>query len=158
MSGPPFARSDEELLARFREAGSHPHCSRLLGFEILEIDQSRQRVVVRFLGRTEFTNPMGNVQGGILTAMLDEAMSVAGLIASGMTAAMPTLEMKASFLRPAPPGVFVAIGQVVKLGKTIAFLEGELFDGAERLIAKASATAMPFAIQSIRARQQNSAQ
>lgn len=152
MSPPPadFAHSDADLLARFQQAKSHPNCSQLLGFEMLELDQAQQKVVVRFTGQAQFTNPMGNIQGGMLTAMLDEVMSVAGLVASGMTAAMPTLEMKTSFLRPALPGALIGIGRVVRLGKSIAFLEGELFDAANRLIAKASATAMPLAIESIR--------
>lgn len=149
---PAFAHSDSELLDRFRASANQPNCSQLLGFEMLEIDQARRRVIMRFVGRPDFTNPMGNIQGGMLSAMLDDAMSVAGLVASGMQAAMPTLEMKISFLRPAAPGPLRAIGQVVKLGKSIAFLEGELFDAQERLVAKASATAQPTLISSILAK------
>lgn len=149
---PTFAHSDSELLARFRASANQPHCSQLLGFEMLEIDQAGRRVVMRFVGRPDFTNPMGNIQGGMLCAMLDDAMSVAGLVASGMQAAMPTLEMKTSFLRPALPGPLRAIGQVVKLGKSIAFLEGELFDEQARLVAKSSATALPTLISSILAK------
>lgn len=140
---PPFAYSDGELLARFRGSINQPRCSQTLGFEMLEIDQAQRRIVARFIGGEEFTNPSGNIQGGMLSAMLDDAMSVAGLVASGMTCVMPTLEMKTSFLRPALPGPLQAVGRVVKWGKTIAFLEGELFDSADQLIAKASATAMP---------------
>ncbi len=140
---PPFAHSDEDLLARFRGSANQPRCSQMLGFEMLEIDQAQRRIVARFTGREDFTNPTGHIQGGVLSAMLDDAMSVAGLVASGMTSVMPTLEMKTSFFRPAAPGSLRAIGRVVKWGKTIAFLEGELFDEADRLIAKASATAMP---------------
>ena len=47
---------------------------------------------------------MGQIQGGYLCAMLDECMSVACMVASGMTAVAPTLEMKTSFLRPGMPG------------------------------------------------------
>lgn len=135
--------SDAEILARFQGSANAPPGSQTLGFRMLRVEQARMEVEAAFIGRREFCNPMGVIQGGFLTAMLDDAMSVAGLVASGMTHVMPTLEMKTSFLRPAPPGELFAIGRVLKWGRTIAFTEGELFDSARRLLVKASATAMP---------------
>ena len=88
-------------------------------------------------------NPMKQIQGGYLCAMLDEAMSVACMVASGMTHVAPTLEMKTSFLRPAMPGTIKGIGRVVKWGRSIAFTEGELYDPDGRLLAKATGTALP---------------
>ncbi|MDB5452676.1 MAG: hypothetical protein JWO33_1254, partial [Caulobacteraceae bacterium] len=88
-------------------------------------------------------NPMGQIQGGLVCAMLDEAMSVAVLVTSGMTHVAPTLEMKTSFLRPTMPGRLLAIGSVLKWGKTVAFTEGELYDAEGRLLAKATGTAVP---------------
>jgi uncharacterized protein (TIGR00369 family) len=86
---------------------------------------------------------MRQIQGGYLCAMLDECMSVAGMVASDMTCVLPTLEMKTSFLRPALPGTLRGIGRVIKYGRTIAFTEGELYDHENRLLAKATATAIP---------------
>lgn len=51
--------------------------------------------------------------------------------------------MKTSFLRPAMPGRLRGVGRVVKWGRTICFTEGELYDAENRLVAKASGTAMP---------------
>jgi hypothetical protein len=48
-------------------------------------------------------------------------MSVAGMITSGMTHVVPTLEMKTSFLRPAIPGPLKGVGWVVKWGRTVCF-------------------------------------
>ena len=53
----------------------------------------------------------------------------------------PTLDLHVSFLRPARPGRFVGKARVVSLGRTIAFLEGELFDADGELVAKSTATA-----------------
>jgi len=75
--------------------------------------------------------------------MLDECMSVACQVASGMTHVAPTVEMKTSFFRPAMPGPLRGIGRVIRLGKTIAFTEGELFDAEGRMVAKATGTAVP---------------
>jgi uncharacterized protein (TIGR00369 family) len=88
-------------------------------------------------------NPMKLIQGGFLAGMLDEAMSTACVMVSGLTAAAPTLEMKVSFLRPARAGKMRAVGRVVRWGRTIAFTEGELYDAEDRLVAKATATALP---------------
>ena len=97
-----------------------------------------------FTAKPEFTNPAGMIQGGFLCAMLDETMSVAGIVASGMTVFLPTLEMKTSFsARRLPRNCSRCVGRVVKWGRTIAYLEGELYDADGKLLAKASSTAMP---------------
>jgi uncharacterized protein (TIGR00369 family) len=86
---------------------------------------------------------MKQVQGGYLCAMLDECMSVACMVASGMTHVAPTAEMKTTFFRPAAPGKIRGVGKVVRWGSRVAFTEGELFDPEGRLLAKATGTAIP---------------
>ncbi|MDX2237380.1 MAG: PaaI family thioesterase [Hyphomonadaceae bacterium] len=136
--------TDAELLARFQRSTNRPRGSQLLGFEIVAVDQAAMRVEATFVAREDFMNPMRQVQGGFLCAMLDDVMSVAGVVASGMTHVMPTLEMKTSFLRPALPGQTLrCVGRVVKWGRTIAFTEGEIYDEAGALLAKATGTALP---------------
>jgi uncharacterized protein (TIGR00369 family) len=140
----PQVLTDEAILERFRASKNAPSGSRTLGFQLLAVRQADKEVEVAFEARADLLcNPMGQIQGGYVCAMLDECMSVAGMITSGMTHVVPTLEMKTSFLRPAMPGSLRAIGRVVKWGKTICFTEGELYDGEGRLLAKASGTAMP---------------
>ena len=53
---------------------------------------------------------------------------------------MPTLEMKVSFYAPVPAGTLKGVGRVAKMGKTIAFLEGELLSADGDVLAKSSAT------------------
>lgn len=140
----PQVLTDEAILERFRASKNAPSGSRTLGFQLLAVRQADKEVEVAFEARADLLcNPMGQIQGGYVCAMLDECMSVAGMITSGMTHVVPTLEMKTSFLRPALPGSLRAVGRVVKWGKTICFTEGELYDGEGRLLAKASGTAMP---------------
>ncbi len=137
------ALSDADLLARFQTSKNQPPGSETLGFRLIRVSQADMLVEVLFNARKEFCNPMRQIQGGFLCAMLDDTMSVAGLVASGMTCVMPTLEMKTSFLRPAKPGALRCIGRVLKWGRSIAFTEGELFDAEGVLLAKATATAKP---------------
>ena len=137
------AVSDADLLARFQNSKNQPPGSETLGFRIIRVSQADMLVEALFTARKEFCNPMRQIQGGFLCAMLDDTMSVAGLVASGMTCVMPTLEMKTSFLRPAKPGTLRCVAWVLKWGKSIAFTEGELYDADGKLLAKATATAKP---------------
>jgi uncharacterized protein (TIGR00369 family) len=136
--------TDEEILQRFLRSKNQPTGSQTLGFKIISVCQETKSVEVAFEARAELlANPMKQVQGGYLCAMLDECMSVACMVASGMTCVAPTAEMKTSFFRPAKPGRLRGVGRVVRWGRTLAFTEGELYDEADRLVAKATGTAVP---------------
>ncbi len=136
-------RTDEEVFAIFKNAKDVPPSSRTVGFDVLEVSQDEGTIKIAFEGRQEWTNPLGALQGGFITAMLDEAMTTAGIVAAEFSKSMPTLELKVSFLRPAMPGKLIGIGRARKIGKSIAFLEGELFDSSKKMVAKASCTAAP---------------
>lgn len=135
--------SDAEMLARFQNARNRPPCSELLGMSVRSVDQATMRVTLDFVAAETFRNPSGAIQGGFVSAMLDEAMAIAGVIASNVSMYVPTLEMKTTFLRPAFPGPLQAEARVLRFGKGAAFLEADLFDPQGRLVAKASATAAP---------------
>lgn len=142
-SDAPQSLTDDELLARFTGSKRQPPGSQLLGFRMVRVSQADREVEVAFEATEQLTNPMKQIQGGYLCAMLDECMSVACMVASGMTSVAPTLEMKTSFFRPAVPGPIRGIGRVARWGKTIAFTEGELQDAEGRVLARATGTAMP---------------
>jgi uncharacterized protein (TIGR00369 family) len=140
----PEALTDEAILARFLRTKNQPTGSQTLGFRMVSVSQATKSVEVEFDAKAELLlNPMKQIQGGYLCAMLDEAMSVACMVASGMTAVAPTLEMKTTFFRPGQPGKIKGVGKVVKWGRQVAFTEGELFDPEGRTLAKATGTAIP---------------
>ena len=144
----PEVLTDEAILARFQRSKNQPTGSQTLGFRIVAVSQAEKSVEVEFEAKPELLlNPMKQVQGGYLCAMLDECMSVACMVASGMTHVAPTAEMKTTFFRPAMPGKLKGIGKVAKWGRTIAFTEGELYDAEGRLLAKATGTAVPTPFQ-----------
>ena len=115
--------------------------SQLLGLKILELDEAAGTCTIEFDGKPEFVNPIGTIQGGFVSAMLDDTFSIALLAALGPEFIAPTVEMKISFIRAAKPGKLTGKGRVVHKGGTIGFVESELFDAEGRLIARASATA-----------------
>ncbi|HEX2560522.1 PaaI family thioesterase [Phenylobacterium sp.] len=143
------ALTDEAILQRFLRTKNQPTGSQTLGFKMVAVSQAEKSVEVEFEAKPELLlNPMKQIQGGYLCAMLDECMSVACMVASGMTHVAPTAEMKTTFLRPAAPGKIRGIGKVVRWGSRVAFTEGELYDPEGRLLAKATGTAIPTPFQS----------
>lgn len=113
----------------------------LLGFTIERIDRETGETHLAWTPKAEFANPMGNVQGGFIAAILDEAASIAGVARSGFTGFVPTLEMKTIFLAPVPMTPLKVIGRVLKFGKSILFLESEILADDGRPLARASQTA-----------------
>lgn len=118
-----------------------PPATTTLGWSLIHADTERGEIEVSFVATDAFLNPAGSVQGGFLTAMLDDTMgpALAATLDDGLYAT--TVELKVSFLRPAKPGPLVGRGRVVHRGGTIAFLAGELFDDAGQMVAVGSATA-----------------
>jgi uncharacterized protein (TIGR00369 family) len=135
--------SDTELLARM--SARVPPTAMLLGMEMLALDSSAGTSRMRFVVKPAFCNPMGNMQGGFIAAMLDDACATAVIAKSGRRIAVPTLEFKVSFLGPARLGSAVIVeGRCVKLGRTIAFAEADMSDEETgRLLARMSTTCMP---------------
>jgi uncharacterized protein (TIGR00369 family) len=118
-----------------------PACAQTLGWELLSADEETGDVRVQLEGKTEFCNPSGNIQGRFLAAMLDDTLAPAVLVRSAGALYCATIDLRVSFLAPAKPGRLVGEGHIVKMGKTIAFLEGRLLDDHCEVAATATASA-----------------
>jgi uncharacterized protein (TIGR00369 family) len=135
--------SDADMLARFQNSKKRPPCSDTLGMRLAALSQDEQWVRMEFDVPQMFANPTGAVQGGFISAMMDEAMSTAVIIASNVTMTAATLEMKTSYLKRLMPGPASVTARILKLGKSAAFMEADCFDSEGALVARATATAIP---------------
>jgi uncharacterized protein (TIGR00369 family) len=117
-----------------------PPCAKLLGWHVVDARPDDGWIRIGFEGRPEFLNPAGFIQGGFLTAMLDDSMGPAVFVMSQGALYTATIDLNVSFLAPARPGPIFGEGQVVQLGKTIGFVEGRLTDAAGVLLARAAST------------------
>lgn len=117
-----------------------PECAKLLGLDILEANPSEGRVKIAFDGRPEFCNAAGSIQGGFLTAMLDDCMGPAVLIGSDAQLFPTTISLQVNFLAPAKPGRLIGEARVVRMGKRIGFVEASLSDEAGQMVATGSAS------------------
>jgi uncharacterized protein (TIGR00369 family) len=134
--------TDAELLATINRRQS-PSAA-LLGMKVIALDSKAGTVRVSFTAKPEFCNPMGNVQGGFVVAMLDDAAAYAAIIHAGERIQVPSIELKTSFFGPAKLGEPIIVeGRCLKLGKRIAFMEADMFDGAGKLLARLSTSAVP---------------
>lgn len=119
-----------------------PPVATLVGFEPVKIEEGAAvfRMDVR---RDKHANPMGTLHGGILCDLADGAMGMAtaSLLESGES--FTTLELKMNFLRPVIEGRLEARAKAVHRGKTLVYLECEVFAlPEEKLVAKSSSTCL----------------
>lgn len=133
--------TDEEILQILQQRDLK--FMRYLGGGITAASVAEKTAVMVFEPGDDLCHSGDVVQGGFLAAMLDAAMAHAVMVASKLTLSPPTLELKISFFKPALPGRHRAVGRVIQMGKSVAFLEGELYNAQDQLIAKSSATAKP---------------
>ncbi len=117
-----------------------PPCAQLLGLDILEADAARGWVRIGFVATPEFCNATGAIQGGLLSAMLDDTTGPAVLIATNAELHPTTIDMTVSFLASARPGPLFGEARVLHLGKTIGFIEASLTDAHGATIARATSS------------------
>jgi uncharacterized protein (TIGR00369 family) len=117
-----------------------PPAAATLGWELVSVSPAEGTIEVAFTATEAFVNPAGFIQGGFLAAMLDDTMGpalVAGLEPGDFA---PTTDLHVQFVRPARPGRLTGRGRVVRRGRDVGFLAGELLDAHGAVVAVATAT------------------
>jgi uncharacterized protein (TIGR00369 family) len=123
-----------------------PRAAATLGFEFLAADPERDTIEVAFTAGEAFTNPMGEVLGAFLAAMLFDTVGPALLATLTPDEFQSTLELHTTFLRTAWPGRLIGRGRVVHREGDVAFLEARLSDAGDMVVATATATARVIAL------------
>ena len=118
-----------------------PPAAVLLGWELVAVDPEAGTIEMAFTATDQFLNPFGAVQGGLLAAMLDDTLGPALVATLGPGESAPTTDLHVQFLRPARPGRLVGRGRIVRKGRDVGFMSGELIDEAGEVVAVATATA-----------------
>jgi len=101
-------------------------------------------VVLEFEASEKHHQPNGVVQGGVLTAIADAAMGMAGMTVQEIGWANTTIELKINFIRPVIRGLVKAEGKVVQAGKTVLFLEASVTNEDGKLAAQATSSVLAF--------------
>lgn len=111
---------------------------RLVGWGWLAI-ASAGLVWVHFDASESLTNPLGKIQGGMLTAMLDDCLGPAVYATLGTHEVALTVKMATAFLRPASPGQITGVARMYRRRGDYCYAKGELRDGKDQTLVTASA-------------------
>jgi len=133
--------TEAQLIERFN--AKQPPTGPLFGMKVLGVDQEKCIVRMSFEPDERLINPRGTIQGGIVSAMLDDCAAYAGIVALGEPGFIASLELKTSFLNPAFPGLLFAEGRCLKMGRSSCFLEADLTDADGKLLARLTSAAVP---------------
>ena len=121
-----------------------PPLLRLLQFNLVSVE--RGRVVFTCQPDESTYNGIGVVQGGVVCALLDEAVGAAVHSALPQGKGLASIEIKVNYLRAVrqSSGLLTATGTVVKSGSRVAFSEGTVTDASGALVATASSSLVIF--------------
>jgi acyl-CoA thioesterase len=125
------------------ESDGSPHTA-LLGSEFVSFDEETATATMRFTVKREMCTWRGGVQGGLVAGYLDDVMGYAFVAATGGELAPLNLDISMSLIRLIPEGAtIIGKGRVVKAGRRVVFLEGELLGEDGTIYARSTSTALP---------------
>lgn len=117
-----------------------PPIHQLLGGHNLQWDHEKREIHVDYTGLHTFTNPRGHIEGGMVCAMLDDAMGILAAL-NQTTQPAATINLAMDFFRPCEVGTVHVKAWFVKEGRKILSLESEAWQHG-KLVAKTSAAFM----------------
>jgi uncharacterized protein (TIGR00369 family) len=131
--------TDADMLRHFNDNRVEP--TRLLNSKFLSVDSDGGVCRCSFEIVPAFCHSQGRIcQGGFLTGMIDIAMAHAAIAKGRFACAVPTLELKISFMEAVGPGTVFAEGRILRWGGAVGFLDGDLKDASGRMIVHATCT------------------
>ena len=108
-----------------------------LGIRIATLEPGAARLQLTL--RPELLNSHHGAHGGVIMALADVALAVAAIARDGTAKGAYTVDLSVSFLGQGQ-GTLEAEGRCLRLGKSLAFSEGEVRDEQGELVAKAMGT------------------
>ena len=120
--------SVQKFLDFHKKAGG---TGKLFNFKLISYEEECLELEGEF--SAESLNPDGSVQGGMMTAMLDDVTALLIIINSNATLYPSSTNLHSHHHRPLFKGTVTAKAQLVKMGKTIATVKGEIYNSQGKL-------------------------
>ena len=120
--------SVQKFLDFHKEAGG---TGKLFNFKLISYEEECLELEGEF--SAESLNPDGSVQGGMMTAMLDDVTALLIIINSNATLYPSSTNLHTHHHRPLFKGTVRAKAHLVKMGKTIATVKGEIYNAQGKL-------------------------
>jgi uncharacterized protein (TIGR00369 family) len=115
---------DPDYERRVRESFARQAVMASLGVTLVRIDAGEAVLELPF--RSDLTQQHGFLHAGIVTTVVDSACGYAALSLMEPGAAVLSVEFKVNLLAPAQGRRFRATGRVLRAGRTITVVSGEL--------------------------------
>ena len=111
----------------------------MLGASLVSVKEGE--VIITCEHQQKLTQQNGFFHAGVLTSLVDSACGYAALTMMPENADVLSVEFKMNLLRPATTKKIIAIGKVIKAGKSITVCEGTVMDEKEeKILCKMLAT------------------
>jgi uncharacterized protein (TIGR00369 family) len=120
--------SIQKFLDFHKEAGG---TGKLFNFKLVEYKEDYLELDGEFPDET--LNPDGSVQGGMMTSMLDDVTALLLIIKSNASIYPSSTNLHSHHHRPLFKGKVTAKAFLIKQGRTIASVRGEIYDDKGRL-------------------------
>jgi len=106
-----------------------------LKVKVLDLDATTGSVTVELPFRGEFRRAPDRPEfhGGIISALIDLAGHA--VVAARVGHGVPTIDLRVDYLRMAAGAHLKAVAQPVKIGRTIAVIDIQVFDPENRVVA-----------------------
>lgn len=138
-----FDPLDPQFESRVRTGFAGQALMRTLDARIIKIAPGEVHIELPF--GADFTQQNGFVHAGVITSIVDSACGYAAYSLMPAGAGVLTVEFKVNLINPAKGERFVAVGRVVKPGRTLSVCSGEVIafaSGETKLVAMMQATMM----------------
>lgn len=126
----------------FTHLGVMPSASIFLGWDFVSLDVHQKILIVNFTATGQMLNPAGAIQGGLLTAMLDDTMGPLALIMSAGQLLPNSTDIHTQYFRAARPGRLRCEAKITRTGRTLVCSAANLYNDKEQIVATATQTAM----------------
>jgi uncharacterized protein (TIGR00369 family) len=121
---PRFQPKDPDFENRVRASFAKQAAMQMLGATLERVAPGEVDLTLPF--RTDLTQQHGFLHAGVVTAVIDSACGYAALGLMEPGAAVLSVEFKVQLLAPARGAWFRALGRVVRAGRTLTVVMGEL--------------------------------
>jgi len=138
-----FDPLNPDFESRVRAGFAAQPLMRTLGATLAKIAPGEVHIEMPF--SAALTQGNGYIHAGAITSIVDSACGYAAFSLMPVGTSVLTVEFKVNLINPAKGDRFVAVGKVIKPGRTLSVCSGEVTayaNGATKLIAMMQATMM----------------
>jgi len=138
-----FTPQDPAFADRVRQSFARQRVMTTIGATLVSVAPGEVTIELPF--REDLTQQHGYLHAAIVTAIVDSACGYAAYTLMPVSDAVLTVELKVNFLAPAVGAKFVAVGRVIKPGRTLTVTAGDVVaetEGGPKPVATLLATMM----------------